>query len=381
MSGHPVVEGPVKIAIIGAGERGKVYGSFALDNPHLCEVVAVAEKSERRRKYFTKRHGGNIPHVYNDWRDLAKQPKLADAAVICLQDQMHAECIVALAAVGYHIMCEKPMAITPVDCATIAHAVLDAKVIFAVGHVLRYSPYNRALKNLLASGAIGDIINVQHLEDQKPVEAGDATRCIDCTYERDCPYSAPKLYLDQTRRDERGWPATVICDGVEPDIESINEGLRTGPYGMCVYEAPNDVCDHQVVNIEFEGGRTASFTMVAFTDLVCERQTRIHGTRGEIIGDSHTITISDFSTKNKTVVKPAGEVEGIIGSSGGHGGGDYGLMHAFVQAVKYGDESFVGCTPREALLSHALVFAAEEARKSGTVVDVQAYMKERDCMV
>jgi hypothetical protein len=47
------------------------------------------------------------------------------------------------------------------------------------------------------------------------------------------------------------------------DIESVSEMLKTTNYGKCVYEADNDVVDHQVVNIEYEGGTTASLTMSA----------------------------------------------------------------------------------------------------------------------
>ncbi|KAJ3039261.1 hypothetical protein HK097_002889, partial [Rhizophlyctis rosea] len=325
-------DGPVDVLVVGAGERGKVYGGFSLDNPSKCRVIGVAEPSDRRREQYLSIHK-DIKHVFRDWRELLALPKLAEAVVVCLQDQMHAECVVALAGKGYHIMCEKPMAITPQDCAAITRAVLDAGVVFAVGHVLRYSPYNITLKSLLNSGIIGDLINVVHVEpvgwwhyahsyvrvsswtdttsdldilchyfgsshpprrvhsfgslthfrrDQKPAEAGTATRCTDCSYEPNCSYSAPRLYLDSTRHDDRGWPASVICGGMNPDIEQIHEALRTGPYGKCVYESENDVCDHQVVNIEFEGGRTASFTMVAFAELICERQTRLHGTRGEL---------------------------------------------------------------------------------------------------
>ena len=64
-----------------------------------------------------------------------------------------------------------------------------------------------------------------------------------------------------------------------PDIESVTQALRTGPYGRCAYDCDNDVCDHQVVNLQFETGATASFTMVAYTKKICARQAKIHGTK------------------------------------------------------------------------------------------------------
>jgi len=56
------------------------------------------------------------------------------------------------------------------------------------------------------------------------------------------------------------------------DIENLEKALRDTKYGQCVYELDNNVCDHQVVNMEFQNGATASFTMVAFTEAICERK-------------------------------------------------------------------------------------------------------------
>jgi hypothetical protein len=79
--------------------------------------------------------------------------------------------------------------------------------------------------------------------------------------EQDCPYSAKKskpplslfhtqlsealVYLDSVSRGNTHWPVSTVVDGI-PDIENITDALHNGPYGQCVYESDNDVCDHQV---------------------------------------------------------------------------------------------------------------------------------------
>lgn len=177
------------------------------------------------------------------------------------------------------------------------------------------------------------------------------------------------VYLDPiTTSGYQGWPASVIVDGL-PDIENISDALKNGPYGQCVYESANDVCDNQVVNIQYDSGATVSFTMVAFTSLICERQTRMHFTHGEIVGNMKTFEVTDFRTEETRVHKPKDE-------GGGHGGGDAGLVRTFVEAVREGKQEILGTDVEEVLKSHLTVFAAEESRRRGVVVDVDEYEKE-----
>lgn len=153
----------------------------------------------------------------------------------------------------------------------------------------------------------------------------------------------------------------MLVDGI-PDIENITTALKVGPYGQCVYECNNDVCDNQVVNLEFENGSTASFTMVAFTSAICDRQLRMHFTHGEIIGNMKTYTITDFRTNRTKTCHPTDE-------GGGHGGGDIGLIRTFVEAVKTGNQQLLGTDVGEVLKSHMTVFAAEASRRQEKVIN------------
>ena len=164
-------------------------------------------------------------------------------------------------------------------------------------------------------------------------------------------------------------------------------------FGRCVYEADNDVCDDQVVTMKWEenalstsdnlndslkgrGAKTAIFHMTAHTTKICERYTHIYGVDGEIYADSTTITVQDFNTKQTKTYKP--HLPG-----GGHGGGDDGLARQFILAVdkvkngsmsvKEAQAKYVGCDLEEVIRSHAVVFAAEEARTAKKVVEFEAW--------
>ena len=414
---------PVTLIIVGAGGRGSTYATYAASHPDRAKVVGVAEPRDHYRDQMAEKHAIPPEDVFTDWQDIAKRERFADAAVVATQDDMHAGPAIALASKGYHILLEKPMAPTAEDCRRIVAAIVENRLIFAVGHVMRYTRYTQGRKGVLDSGAIGDIVSLQHLEpvgywhqahsfvrgnwrneglssamllakschdldwirymmgvpgrrvssfgslrhfrkEEQPEGAAD--RCVDCGVEAACPYSAVKIYVrDRLEKGHTGWPLDVLTP--EPTAESVDAALRTGPYGRCVYACDNDVVDHQVVNMEFEGDRTASFTMTAFNK-AGHRKTRIFGTRGEIYGNGQTIEVFDFLTDQTEVIDTSKSDSSILG---GHGSGDYGLMHSFVTAVAEGDQSRILSGPQETLESHLIVFAAEEARRQGSVVPIR----------
>jgi hypothetical protein len=130
-----------------------------------------------------------------------------------------------------------------------------------------------------------------------------------------------------------------------------------------VYACDNDVVDHQVLNMLFEGGSTASFTMTAFSEYQ-DRKTHIFGTQGEIYGDGSSIHHFDFLTDRKTEISIEASDFTL---AGGHAGGDDGLTASFLAAVERNDQGRILSGPSESLDSHLMVFRAEEARKKNTV--------------
>lgn len=252
---------------------------------------------------------------------------------------------------------------------------------------------------------------------RKPAAANDATNCLSCPIERKCNYSALKIYNDHhLAKGHTGWPLHIVC----PDIEDIfrargpeaaesrllsalrenydrdttaDSVIAARPwYGRCVYEADNTVCDDQVVTLAWDDEenaphrlrKTATFHMIAPTEKQCERRGRVYGTAGEISYDGKSISIYDFATARTSVIDlpptPPEENES-------HGGGDYGLARQFVGAVEAvvnggcdaqtAQARFVGCTLEEAVRSHAVVFAAEEARREERVVRWKEWWQDK----
>jgi predicted dehydrogenase len=408
---------PPRIAVAGAGGRGSTYAALAAGS---ADIVAVAEPRAHHRRAFTERHASVA--VYENWQDMLAAGRVADAVIIATQDADHVGAATAFAAAGYDILLEKPMATDEADCAAIVAAVERAGVTMAVCHVLRYTPYTRALKSLLDSGRIGELVAVQHrepvgfwhfahsfvrgnwrrtdestflllskschdldwlshvigrpaarvssfgsLKHFRPEAAptGATDRCVTCPVEPDCAYSAPRIY--QAGLDNAG-PQRYFTGIVAPTMTSADlaTALRDGPYGRCVYACDNDVVDHQVVNVEYEGGATASFTLSAFTPME-SRHTALFGTQGEIRGDGRWLHVYDFHTQRTESINTMPNAV----TADPHDGGDEGLITAFITALRDGDPTLLLSGAPESLASHRIVFAAERARLTGTVVEIR----------
>ena len=142
------------------------------------------------------------PRTGETWPACAR---FADAVLICTQDRMHVELAEAFAAAGYHILLEKPMAPDEAGCRRIAAAVEKAGVMLAVGDVMRYTPYTRAVRQVVGSGQLGDIMSVEHLEPvgfgTRPTPTSAATG--------GAPAWRPPCCWPSPATTWTGWPASL----------------------------------------------------------------------------------------------------------------------------------------------------------------------------
>lgn len=408
----------MKLALIGAGQRGMIYAEYAYFKKNV-EITAVVEPHDERREIASAKFSIAKENQFTCSDDFFAKGKMCDAIILASMDKDHfAQAMKALDC-GYDILLEKPISPDPKECLLIGEKAkqLGRKVI--VCHVLRYTNFFSKIKEIIDSGDLGKVVAIEHTENvgnfhiahsfvrgnwrnsdetspiimqkschdmdilawlvgseakkvasfgslrhfrEENAPEGSAARCLDCKVADKCQYNAVSAYLPI-----RGsWPAVLL--GSDQSEEGIMKALETSPYGRCVYRCDNNVCDNQVTIIEFKNGVNVSFTLSGFTNRMY-RNIKVMCEYGEIIADDDNdiIEITKFNSNyadqiNKTVIRPA-QTEGF------HGGGDSLLMEDFVNLIE--GETAEGKTAIErSIESHVLACGAEESRLTGKVVDI-----------
>lgn len=415
----------ITAVLIGAGLRGGwVYADYAKNHPEDMKIVAVAEPDEKRRSLIASVHGLPENRCYKDYKELLKEEKMADCALICTQDTMHYEPVIKAMEKGYHVLCEKPMSPDASEIVTMGKMAEKYDRILMICHVLRYSAFFSRIKDLIDQGRLGKLISIQHIEEvgywhhahsfvrgnwrkseetspmilqkcchdmdillwlvgspcTKVSSFGNLTYfkdenapedgpkyCLDGCPKRDtCAFYAPKFYFEHPKAESDGFIHAVSADA---DRETVLKELKTGPYGRCVFRCDNTVVDHQVVNLEFENQVTVNMTMCAFTER-CARQIHIMGTDGELRGNMEEgkIEISDFATGEKETIQ-------LYTPPTGHSGSDQNMMKDFVHYLRE-DNAKIRSAASVSVESHLIALAAEKSRVEGETVDFKKFRQE-----
>ncbi len=416
------------LVLIGGGNRGNTYTKIGKDIGKF-KLVAIAEPIKARREYIAKLHNIPADRQFESWEPLVALGKIADAAVIATMDRDHFEPTIAAINAGYDILLEKPVSPLIEECRAIEAAAKAKGVTVLVCHVLRYTPFFRALKKLIDDGKIGKVMNIVHTESvgnvhqshsfvrgnwgnserssfmllqkschdldilqwligkecrriqsfghlshftEAEAPEGATERCFDgCPHIDSCIYSAKRNYIE--RKNDGNWfrgTATKHHEEVEDSV--VYDALATTNYGRCVYKCDNDVVDHQIVNMEFDDDVIVSFTMSAFN--LGGRKLDIMGTKGELIAsaESNDIIFNDLTTGKTETISIDSTVAGDSITSG-HGGGDSGIMNSLYDMLTTGEYDPTLSNIDISVKNHLLVFAAERSRLEHRVVELSEF--------
>ncbi len=226
--------------------------------------------------------------------------------------------------------------------------------------------------------------------NQEHAPAGVPERCTNgCPVQDRCEFDAVKQYLDPGKPEIpaallSGMSLQALLDYVrEPRLrtlastiirdirpQSVLKALQEGPHGRCVFHCDNDVVDHQTVSIAYENGVTVSFSLSAFS-VAWERTCNFHGTRGELRSRDFSGRLELRTFNPARIQKKRIRYHGIF-----HGGGDERLLLEFVEAIRHPRGNTTLTSAQNVVDSHLLVFAAEEARRSGQVVDMASFRQK-----
>ena len=415
---------PVTAIILGAGHRAMTYADYSLAHPDELKIVGVAEPDDYRRNMVCEKFGFPKKSCFHSADELAGVPKFADAVINGTMDEQHVATSVPLLKLGYDMLLEKPFAVNEKEMNELLSVVEQHKNKVMICHVLRYTPFYLTIKEKIISGAIGDIINIQTIENvsyhhlstsfvrgkwgnsdrcrtsmllakcchdidimmwmmspdepdfvssygsvfqfkKQNAPENSGTRClVDCPLVDTCIYSAKRIYLDHPDR----WQVYVwqALEAVEnPTRAQRAELLKTSPYGKCIYKCDNNVVDHQSVLVGFKSGATGTHNMTGGAAAPL-RTIRITGTRGDIYGEfeNNTITVRIINPEPGKDY----DVENIDLSDkslSGHGGGDDNLTADFVRFQR-GETPSVSCTDiHKSVAGHKIIFLADESRENG----------------
>ena len=147
----------IKVGLIGAGGIAGAHVKGYLANPDTTVLVAVADPDAHNAGRRADLAGAS---VYASYTDMLEQADI-DAVDICLPHHLHKDAIVAAAAAGKHILCEKPLCMTADEAAEVTAAVEAAGVTLMCAHNQLFAPAVAKARELIDGGLLGKVYEVR----------------------------------------------------------------------------------------------------------------------------------------------------------------------------------------------------------------------------
>jgi myo-inositol 2-dehydrogenase/D-chiro-inositol 1-dehydrogenase len=145
-------EGPIRVGVLGTGRIGAMHAELLAGRVAGATLAAVYDAEPARARDVAARLGAAPTSSLDEL--LAAE---IDAVAICTSTDTHVDAVVASAASGRAIFCEKPISLDLAAVDRALAAVEQADVLFQVGFNRRFDPAHQSVREAVASGAIGDV--------------------------------------------------------------------------------------------------------------------------------------------------------------------------------------------------------------------------------
>lgn len=440
----------ISAVVLGYGDRSFCYSKYAFAHPEELEITGVIDVNPYKLSLAKKRFGLADEALFNNLDEFLAKDVKCDAVINGTMDNQHYETSVKLLNKGYNVLLEKPVTSDREQLFEIRDLAESQGCKVVVCHVLRYTPFYRRIKEIIDSGEIGKIIDLQLNEhvwhghfvnsyvrgkwrSEKECGSGlllakcchdtdlmcwlnNATEptevasfgsrafytpenapknsteyCYDCPCKDNCMFDAYKFELKMDCCPQYTWAS---LDKPTNEITKAEKELflRKSEYGKCVYKTDMDIVDRQCVSVNFANGSIATLNMVGGASkagrhihVVCEY--------GEIIGyiEENKIIYRRFNKNavNERYVKDEdyymdevifteADLSSGNNSVTGHYGGDYYIMRDFVRYLN-GEKTSVSTTKiNDSINSHLICYAAEESRRTHSVVSLKQRLTEKN---
>ena len=389
------------VIIAGSG-RGLLFANL-LTGPMFkerCRVTAMVDinTSHHARLREILNHSGLQETEICTTLDeaLSKYPKeKADAVLVVTPNTTHAELTEKVLAADRNLMLEKPIAADWKDAVRIFRAARGTKRTIQLGFVLRYSLFYQKLHEL--SGQLGHIVLIQSNERlsfdhssayrrgwRRHVRATGGLMNEKCSHDLDIIRLLKKGHAEPVSVYSVGgqdlFPAhpekPMRCDDCEDskcvfrrDTEKLKQNIYAMNadieiYRQCMYHTDADVMTNQSVTILFDDGTQAIFTIALYAGRDEQRDIRILGTEGQLIGDLKYGRIELLRYRENTH-----EVFELPG--GMHGGADPLILDDFLRCIDEGKQP--EATLEDGVLASRLAFAANLSAKEKRIVNLEEF--------
>lgn len=248
----------LRVGIIGAGNIIPQHLK-AIQNHPQTQLCAVADIVLERAQASVRPYGAN---AYADYKEMLAQEK-PDAVIINLPHWLHEECAVACARHKAAVLLEKPMSVSYASCERINRVFDEEGVYLQIGHVQRYAADNRAARELIASGVLGELVMISQLR---------ATNYF--VPER------PRWFLNKATAGGGIWinygahALDKLCFLTGSNIENIT--------GHCTYHGEGaDVDGSAQIYVKMQSGVTGTITLCGYS-VVPVDETMIYLTKGSL---------------------------------------------------------------------------------------------------